>query len=232
MKIISSRELLFSTNMLIAVLFLSMAASAPVREVIQIGDGSSINVVRVDSFGMGNDDDTALDIPGTAIEAGAFATLVAALGAADLVGAISSPNGPFTVFAPTDNAFAALPDGLIGCLLEEENQPVLTKILLYHVVRSQVLSSDLTDGMKAPTLLDGQDVTVGLTGGVTINNSKVVTADVLATNGVIHIIDQVLVPPSIDIPAFLSTCDTSGTAPVTVDGVVGVTDVGCRSIRE
>ncbi|OEU10805.1 beta-Ig-H3/fasciclin, partial [Fragilariopsis cylindrus CCMP1102] len=134
-------------------------------------------------------------IPGTAIKAGAFATLVAALGAADLVGAISSPNGPFTVFAPTDDAFAALPNGLVGCLLQEENQPVLRKILLYHVVTGQVLSSDLTDGMEAPTLLDGQDVTVGLIGGVTINNSKVVTANVLATNGVIHIIDQVLVPP-------------------------------------
>ena len=121
MKIISSRELLFS-NMLIAVLFLSMVASAPVREVIQlVGDGYSLNVVRADSFGKGNDDDdAALDIPGTAIKAGAFATLVAALGAADLVGAISSPNGPFTVFAPTDDAFAALPDGLVGCLLQEE----------------------------------------------------------------------------------------------------------------
>jgi len=145
------------------------------------------------------------DIPSTAIGAGIFNTLVAALGAADLVDALSDPNGPFTVFAPTDDAFAALPEELVTCLLEPENKDSLTAILTYHVVDGQVLSTDLTDGMMAPTL-QGEDVTVDLSEGVKINDSTVVTADVLAKNGVIHIIDAVLVPPSIDVDAFLKSC--------------------------
>merc|ERR1712166_1512810 len=133
-------------------------------------------------------------------------TLVAALTAADLVSAIAEPNGPFTVFAPIDEAFAALPEGLVTCLLKEENVDALSAILTYHVVNGQVLSTDLTDGMMAPTL-QGEDVTINTTDGVVINDSAtVITADIKTSNGVIHVIDAVLVPPSIDVAAFLATC--------------------------
>ena len=147
------------------------------------------------------------DIPTTAIDNGSFTTLVAALGAADLVDALSDPNGPFTVFAPTDEAFDTLPNGLVECLLEDENKGVLSNILLYHVVDGQVLSTDLSNGLEVPTLLEGEDVTVDLTDGVKINDSTVIKADVLTSNGVIHVVDAVLVPSSIDVAAFLSTCD-------------------------
>ena len=157
-----------------------------------------------------DDDDTdddmvaLLDIPSTAIAAGVFNTLVAALGAADLVDALSG-EGPFTVFAPTDDAFAALPQELVTCLLEPDNKGALQSILTYHVVSGQVLSTDLEDGMEAATL-QGEEVIVDLSDGVKINESNVIRADVLATNGVIHVIDAVLVPPSIKVAEFLETC--------------------------
>jgi len=152
-------------------------------------------------------DTSLVDIPTTAINAGTFETLVAALGAADLVEAVSDPNGPFTVFAPTDDAFAALPNGLVSCLLEEDNKSVLSDILLYHVADGKVLSTDLSDGQQIATKLADNEVTVDLSDGdVKINESNVIGADVLASNGVIHVIDQVLVPSSIDLPAFLETC--------------------------
>merc|ERR1712241_1116366 len=157
------------------------------------------------------------DIPTTAIENGMFTTLVAALTATDLVGALSTPNGPYTVFAPTDDAFAALPSGLVECLLQPENRNVLSSILLYHVVSGQVLSSDLSNGQVVETL-NGQDVTVDLSSGVKINTSPVSTADILTSNGVIHVIDSVLVPPSVDVPAFLATCN--GTPEPTLPDIV------------
>jgi len=147
------------------------------------------------------------DIPGVAMENGSFTTLVAALSATDLVDALSSPVGPFTVFAPTDDAFDALPNGLVECLLQEQNVPILSSILLYHVASGEALSTDLMNGMRIPTLLSGEEVSVDLNnGGVKINDSTVVGADVLASNGVIHIIDAVLVPPGTDVAAFLQTC--------------------------
>lgn len=156
--------------------------------------------------------DELVDIPSTAIAAGSFTTLVAALTAADLVSAVAEPNGPLTVFAPTDDAFAALPDGLVTCLLEEDNVEALSAILTYHVVSGAVLSTDITDGMEAPTL-QGESVTITTTDGVMINDSStVVTADVMASNGVIHIIDAVLVPPSIDVAAFMESSCSSGDA--------------------
>merc|ERR1711865_1263148 len=85
------------------------------------------------------------DITGVAIENGSFTTLVAALSATDLVGAVSSPAGPFTVFAPTDDAFEALPNGLVECLLQEQNLPILSNILLYHVAADEVLSTELVN---------------------------------------------------------------------------------------
>merc|ERR1719491_770200 len=151
------------------------------------------------------------DIPAVAIENGAFTTLVAALSATDLVGAISEPEGPFTVFAPTDEAFDALPSGLVSCLLEEQNLPILSDILLYHVASGTAFSTDLSNGQQIPTLLNGAKVTVDLrNNGVKINDSNVITADVRTSNGVIHIIDQVLVPPRIDVGAFLQTCNGHG----------------------
>merc|ERR1712194_530943 len=155
------------------------------------------------------------DIPTTAINAGIFTTLVAALSATDIVDALSAPNGPYTVFAPTDDAFTALPNGLVSCLLEEQNFPILSDILYYHVASGQALSTELSNRQQISTLLEGAKVTVDLNnnnGGVKINGSNVITADVLASNGVIHIIDQVLVPPRIDVGAFLQTCDGSSSS--------------------
>ena len=129
---------------------------------------------------------------------------MAAVTAADLAGALSAP-GPLTVFAPTDDAFAALPAGLVDCLLLPESKDALTAILTYHVVDGAVMSTDLTAG-PVPTL-QGEDITVDLSDGVTLNDSvKVTTADIEASNGVIHVIDGVLVPPTIDVAAFLAAC--------------------------
>merc|ERR1712232_1165953 len=116
------------------------------------------------------------DIPTTAVNADDFNTLVAALGAADLVETLST-EGPFAVFAPSDAAFSALPDGLVDCLLGDI--PALTNILLYHVARGEVLSSELTDGMEVSTLLNGEDLIVSLGDGVKIDDSSVIAADVL-----------------------------------------------------
>ncbi len=153
-------------------------------------------------------DDDMADEPGTIVDVavanGSFETLVAAVTAADLVDTLSA-EGPYTVFAPTDDAFAALPEGLVDCLLLEENVDALSSILTYHVVSGEVLSTDLTEGPVAT--VQGEDVVVGLTDGVTLNETvNVVIADVDASNGVIHAIDGVIVPPSIDVAAFLETC--------------------------
>jgi len=154
---------------------------------------------------------SAADIPTTAVENGSFTTLVTALGAADLVDALSA-EGPFTVFAPTDDAFAALPAELVPCLLLPENKDPLTSILTYHVASGSVMSSDLSDGMKVPTL-QGEEVTITTTDGVKVNDANVVIADVETDNGVIHAIDAVIVPPSIDVAAFLETCPPAESEP-------------------
>ena len=120
-------------------------------------------------------------------------TLEAAVLAAELEGALSG-EGPFTVFAPTDDAFAALPEGTVDALLNDI--PALTAILTYHVAGGKVLSTDLSDGMVITTL-NGKDVTVSITGeGVFINDAKVMVADIPADNGVVHVIDAVLIPPA------------------------------------
>ena len=115
-----------------------------------------------------------------------FSTLVAAVQAADLVDTLKG-EGPFTVFAPTDDAFAALPAGTVEDLLKPENKDKLTAILTYHVVPGKVMSGDLSDGMTATTV-QGSDVTIGTTDGVTVDGAKVVQADIEASNGVIHVI--------------------------------------------
>jgi uncharacterized surface protein with fasciclin (FAS1) repeats len=133
----------------------------------------------------------SLDIVGTAIDAGTFTTLVAAVEAAGLVDTLKS-EGPFTVFAPTDEAFAALPEGTIEGLLADPE--ALAAILTYHVVAGKVMSTDLSDGMTATTV-NGADITIMTEGGVMVNGANVVAADIEASNGVIHVIDTVLMPP-------------------------------------
>lgn len=129
----------------------------------------------------------------TAIEAGSFTTLVAAVEAAGLVETLTG-EGPFTVFAPTDEAFAALPAGTVENLLLPENRDQLVAILTYHVVPGAVKSTDLTDGMTATTV-QGGDITIDLDNGVMVNDATVVSADIEASNGIIHVIDTVIMPP-------------------------------------
>jgi uncharacterized surface protein with fasciclin (FAS1) repeats len=135
------------------------------------------------------------DIVDTAVAAGQFKTLAAALTAAGLVDTLKGP-GPFTVFAPTDAAFAALPAGTVDTLLKPENKAKLTAILTYHVVAGKVMAADVVKLKEAKTV-NGAMVAVKVDGGtVMINNAKVTTADIAASNGVIHVIDTVLLPPS------------------------------------
>ena len=134
----------------------------------------------------------ANDIVDTAAGAGQFKTLVAAVEAAGLVETLKG-EGPFTVFAPTDEAFAALPDGTLEDLLKPENKDQLVAILTYHVVAGKVMSGDLKDDMTAETVQGGK-VTIDLDNGPMVNDAKVVTPDVAADNGVIHVIDKVIMP--------------------------------------
>jgi uncharacterized surface protein with fasciclin (FAS1) repeats len=133
------------------------------------------------------------DIVDTAASAGTFETLVAAVSAADLVDTLKG-DGPFTVFAPTDEAFAALPEGTVESLLKPENKDQLVAILTYHVVPGKVMSTDLSDDMTATTV-QGGDIMIDLDEGVKINEASVVTADIETSNGVIHVIDSVILPP-------------------------------------
>jgi len=141
---------------------------------------------NITSFGATN---TVVDI---ATGSDDFSILVAALQKADLVGALQA-DGPFTVFAPTNAAFTKLLAALDITAEELLAQPDLSKVLLYHVVSGKVLSTDLSDGLMAKTL-NGESLKIDLKNGVKVNQSTVVTADVLATNGVVHVIDEVLVP--------------------------------------
>lgn len=123
-----------------------------------------------------------------------LSTLVAAVQAAGLVETLSG-EGPFTVFAPTNAAFEALPEGTVESLLQPENRDQLVKILTYHVVAGEVMSTDLSDGMMAETV-EGSQITISISdGGVSINDANVVAADVEASNGVVHVIDSVIMPP-------------------------------------
>ena len=123
-----------------------------------------------------------------------FSTLVAALSAAGLVETLQG-EGPFTVFAPTDEAFAALPDGLLDSLLEPENSELLTRILTYHVVAGDVRSGDIEPGPVAT--VEGSEVTLDTADGVTVDDANVIQADIVASNGVIHVIDAVILPADI-----------------------------------
>lgn len=125
-----------------------------------------------------------------------FSTLVAAIQAAGLVETLQGA-GPFTVFAPTNAAFDALPEGLLEKLLLPENVAVLTAILTYHVVPGMVMSADVTAGDVAT--VEGSNIAVTTDGGVKVNGANVVSVDVAASNGVIHVIDAVIVPPTVDL---------------------------------
>lgn len=130
-----------------------------------------------------------------------FGTLTAAVTAAGLAETLNG-EGPFTVFAPTDDAFAALPAGVLDALLLPENKDALTKILTYHVVPGAVMAADVTDGDVAT--VEGQTVALSTADGVTVNGAKVIQADVVASNGVIHAIDAVILPPDVDVDALLA----------------------------
>lgn len=131
----------------------------------------------------------AQDIVDTAVKAGNFTTLVTAVKAAGLVDTLKGP-GPFTVFAPTDAAFAKVPKATLDALLADK--AALTKVLTYHVVPGKVMAADVRAG-KVKTV-EGQELTITTTNGVMVDNAKVIATDVVASNGVIHAIDTVLMP--------------------------------------
>ncbi len=149
--------------------------------------------------------DAPMEEPGTIVDVAAgnpdFETLVAAVTAADLVETLSS-EGPFTVFAPTDEAFEALPEGLLDALLLPENKDALTSILTYHVLSGEVMAADVTAGEVAT--VEGSTIEITTDDGVMVNDATVVQTDVDASNGVIHAIDAVLVPSSVDVDALLN----------------------------
>lgn len=151
-----------------------------------------IALVALATLSVGANAKTPKDIVSVASGAGEFKTLVAAVKAAGLVETLKGP-GPFTVFAPTDSAFAKLPKGTVEELLKPENKAKLTSILTYHVIAGKVMSSQVKT-MMAPTV-NGQQLDVKVSGGkVMVNDATVVKADIPASNGVIHAIDTVLMP--------------------------------------
>jgi uncharacterized surface protein with fasciclin (FAS1) repeats len=133
------------------------------------------------------------DIVDTAVSAGNFTTLVAAVQAAGLVDTLKS-EGPFTVFAPTDAAFAALPAGTVENLLKPENKDQLIAVLTYHVIPGKVMSGDIAGKSLEVKTVQGSMVDVNATDGVMVDGATVVAADIEASNGVIHVIDQVILP--------------------------------------
>lgn len=138
-------------------------------------------------------DKKSLDIVDTAVGAGQFNTLAAALTAADLVDTLKG-DGPFTVFAPTDAAFAKLPEGTVENLLKPENRDQLVAVLTYHVVPGKLYAADVVE-LTGATTVNGSDVTIAVVdGGVRIDNANVVKTDIAASNGVIHVIDAVILP--------------------------------------
>jgi uncharacterized surface protein with fasciclin (FAS1) repeats len=149
--------------------------------VVALGIAAASTSVRADSH---------RDIVDTAVAAGSFTTLAKALQAAGLVETLKGP-GPFTVFAPTDEAFAKLPAGTLDALLKDKAK--LTKVLTYHVVSGKVLAADVVKLKEAKTV-EGQSVKIDASSGVKVDDAKVIKADVLASNGVIHVIDSVILP--------------------------------------
>ncbi len=151
-----------------------------------------IVAVLASSVTFASEKEAKMDIVDTAVKAGSFKTLAAALKAAGLVDTLKG-KGPFTVFAPTDEAFAKLPPGTVETLLKPENKDKLVSILTYHVVAGNVKAADVVK-LKSAKTVQGQTVAIDATDGVKINNAKVVKADIDCGNGVIHVIDAVLLP--------------------------------------
>jgi len=145
------------------------------------------------ALGMSISVTKAADIIDTAVAAGSFNTLVAAVKAADLVGTLKGP-GPYTVFAPTDAAFKKLPKGTVAHLLRPENKDELVKVLTYHVLSGDIPSSVIAGKRLSAATVEGQRVHIDGRHGVKINMAHVVKADIPADNGVIHVIDEVLLP--------------------------------------
>jgi uncharacterized surface protein with fasciclin (FAS1) repeats len=173
---------------MISKLIQNSKALALVFAMLMVGFSTTVNAGGHKSAGPG-------DIVDVAAANGSFNTLVAAVKAAGLVDALKG-DGPLTVFAPTDDAFAALPAGTLDSLLKPENKEQLKAILLYHVVSGKVMSTDLKGTINADTLEGDTIKIVAASSGVTVNGANVVAADVAASNGVIHVIDAVLLPPA------------------------------------
>ena len=151
-------------------------------------------IIANNSFAADGLEEKDGDIVDLAASTKFLSTLVEAVKAGDLVETLKG-DGPFTVFAPTNEAFAALPEGTLEALLMPKNRDELVEILKYHVVPGKVLSSDLSDGMKAKTV-EGSDITVHINdSGVKVNDANVAAADIMASNGVVHVIDRVIIPP-------------------------------------
>ena len=185
----------------IAVVALLLAGCAPAEEATPSSETTEDAQVEETQAEETTTEQTPGNIVEVAVGAGTFTTLAAALGAADLVSTLEG-EGPFTVFAPTDEAFAALPEGLLDALLLPENVAVLQSILTYHVVSGEVFAADVTTGDV--TTVEGSTFMVDTSEGVVINGTANVTAtDIVASNGVIHVIDAVIVPASVDLDALL-----------------------------
>ena len=154
---------------------------------------SILNTIAALPLALIGNTSNALDIVDTAVSAGQFNTLVAAVEAADLVTTLKG-DGPFTVFAPTDDAFAALPEGTVENLLKPENKDQLIAVLTYHVVPGKIMSSDIAGTATMVESVQGSELDVDATDGVTVDGATVVTADIETDNGVIHVIDRVVLP--------------------------------------
>jgi len=165
----------------------------PMRILKSLGVASIIGVAAISTAIAGSRDTADKNIVETAVAADGFNTLVAAVQAAGLVDTLSGP-GPFTVFAPTDEAFAALPEGTVENLLKPENKDQLVAVLTYHVVPGAAMSKDLAGKTVSPVTVQGSTVDIDATNGVKVDGATVVAADVAASNGVIHVIDQVILP--------------------------------------
>ena len=152
----------------------------------------SIAVIAL-SVSIGAASATSKNIVETAVQSGKFNTLVAALKAAGLVNTLNG-KGPFTVFAPSDTAFSKLPTGTVDGLLKPENKAKLVSILAYHVIPGKIMSGDIAGKKISVKTVQGSEISVDAMYGVKINDSNVVSADIAATNGVIHVIDKVLIP--------------------------------------
>lgn len=192
------RTKLVGATAVAALLALTGCASADETEDEATGDSAMEQSESMEES-AGTSGDTEGETPGTIVDVASanedFETLVAAVSAAGLAETLSG-EGPFTVFAPTDAAFDALPEGVLDALLLEENRDTLVKILTYHVVPGEVTSDQISAGEVAT--VEGQPVEITTEGGVQVNGATVVMPDLAASNGVIHVIDAVILPPDVD----------------------------------